>query len=93
MIMQTPNNVITPILKKSTVHSLPAPLSGYNSTGDMGVVNSWLTPGTPYVSHEYPSALFPTDSDSKFVTRRKSNNVPLMDLNQIQQLKKITRNI
>ena len=64
------------------------PLSGYNTTGDLSAVNSWLTPDTPFVAHEFPSALFPTDSDAQFVARRKKNNVPLMDLNQIQQLQK-----
>ena len=92
MIMQTPNNISTPILMNTSMHSVAPPLSGYNqnnytgrwssiesslsghrnTTGDMGVANSWLSPGTPFVSHEYPSALFPTDSDARFVSRRKT---------------------
>ena len=66
-------STITPILSNTSMHT-PAPsLSGYNNTtDDMGVVNSWLTPGTPFVPHEYPSALFTTDSDARFVSRRKT---------------------
>ena len=71
-IMQTPDNNITPILQNTSMHSSAPHLSGYNTTGDMAVVNRWLTPGTPFVPHEYPSALFPTDSDARFVTRKKS---------------------
>ena len=80
-------STITPILSNTSMHTPAPPLSGYTTTGDLSAVNNWLTPGTPFVAHEFPSALFPTDSDARFVTRRKKNNVPLMDLNQIQQLK------
>ena len=61
-IMQTPDNNITPILLNTSMHSPAPPLSGYNTTGDMAVVNRWLSPGTPFVPHEFPSASFPTDS-------------------------------
>ena len=70
-IMQTADNNITPILQNTSMHSSAPALSGYNTTGDLSAVNSWLTPGTPFVAHEFPSALFPTDSDARFVTRRK----------------------
>ena len=70
-IMETADNNITPILQNTSMHSSTPALSGYNTTGDLSAVNSWLTPGTPFVAHEFPSALFPTDSDARFVTRRK----------------------
>ena len=72
-IMQTPNNNITPILQNTSMHSAAPPLSGYNTTGDLSVANRWLSPGTPFVAHEYPSALFPTDSDAQFVNQRRGN--------------------
>ena len=71
-IMQTPNNNITPILQNTSMHSAAPPLSGYNTTGDLSVANRWLSPGTPFVAHEYPSALFPTESDAQFVSQRRA---------------------
>ena len=70
--MQTPNNVMTPILKNSTVHSSPPPLSGYNTTGDLSYANNMLSFSSPFVAHEYPSALFSTDSDAQYVAQRRA---------------------
>ena len=70
----------------SRMSSISPPLSAYNpnQTGRM----SQLTSLTLSPSSEFPSSLFPNDSEAKFVTNRRRNNVQLMDLNQIQQLKK-----
>ena len=38
----------------------------------MVVVNRWLSPGTPFAAHEYPSPLFPAESDAQFVSQRRA---------------------
>ena len=67
-------STITPILSNTSMHTPAPPLSGYNNntTGDLSHANTMLSFGSPFVAHEYPSALFPTDSDARFVSRRKT---------------------